>query len=394
MKTAFVRLEFNLLRSPRYLLKKVALVLRNMNFVISKDHIRKCSLPLWYPLFEDITIKSRIIQLDEEFFNYLLADGVHLPVDTNGKAIQGHSRPYDDDYDTDESSNPSTEDEDDVSEQWCFPRIQAEIEEALLAWNRCLFIKLDWSSPRDACWMNPTGTLKCNQSADVYLMLKSSDFIAHDLEHAYDSIDSSCDQFKNDPTFRQRHLVLRKWHDIHPSMEFRCFVCNDRLVAISQRDYSTFYEFIKSSYKSIMQSIQKFWARKMRGKFFDESFYVFDVYLKCNNIEDINDIILIDINPFDPVVTEPLLFTWTEITSMGGSNQPDDVDTVFRYIESEEHARNYQINAPHFATNRVPSDLVWLSNGANIVDFADALMSEYAEQVKEDGESSRSSEVC
>lgn len=39
-------------------------------------------------------------------------------------------------------------------------------------------------------------------------------------------------------------LALRKWFDIKPCFEFRCFVREGRLVAVSQRDTSNFYEFL------------------------------------------------------------------------------------------------------------------------------------------------------
>ena len=36
-------------------------------------------------------------------------------------------------------------------------------------------------SLQDAYWVLPGNTLKCSSPADVYLLLKSSDFIHHDL---------------------------------------------------------------------------------------------------------------------------------------------------------------------------------------------------------------------
>lgn len=41
---------------------------------------------------------------------------------------------------------------------------------------------------QDATWMSASGTLKCTTPADVFLFLKSSDFVAHDLEMAYVAI--------------------------------------------------------------------------------------------------------------------------------------------------------------------------------------------------------------
>jgi hypothetical protein len=66
------------------------------------------------------------------------------------------------------------------------------------------FVKLNWSAPKvrlqqnlgrrvtqhrapcfqDAKWVNFAGNLRCQSVGDVLLLLKSSDFIAHDLTHA------------------------------------------------------------------------------------------------------------------------------------------------------------------------------------------------------------------
>lgn len=99
-----------------------------------------------------------------------------------------------------------------------------------------MFPKLNWSSPRDASWIATTNTLKCHNPADIFLLLKSSDFIAHDLAHAYeDCSDAAPEGCPKDEAGVQRRpktvqLILRKWFDLAPSMEFRCFVRDNELV--------------------------------------------------------------------------------------------------------------------------------------------------------------------
>ena len=47
--------------------------------------------------------------------------------------------------------------------------------------------KLNWSAPKDATWISlKQNSMECNTPNDIYLLLKSSDFITHDLEHAFD----------------------------------------------------------------------------------------------------------------------------------------------------------------------------------------------------------------
>ena len=117
--------------------------------------------------------------------------------------------------------------------------------------------------------MIPGGALKCQHPADVYLLLKSSDFINHDLDYAFDgcvddviegegqSVENdlvsrvngisvedgySQDEQKSNRVSRRRghefELVLKKWFDMPPSQEWRCFVRDKRLIGKSSPLYS------------------------------------------------------------------------------------------------------------------------------------------------------------
>lgn len=58
----------------------------------------------------------------------------------------------------------------------------------------------------------------------MVLLLKGSDRIAHDLCHAFDAC---CSRRKQPP---RATLALRKFYDLRPGREFRCFVHNRELV--------------------------------------------------------------------------------------------------------------------------------------------------------------------
>lgn len=79
-------------------------------------------------------------------------------------------------------------------------------------------------SPQDAAWINASQTLLCRSPADVYLLLKASDFITHDIDHAFD--DCVDEQGPDKPKLT---LVLKKWFEMPRSQEFRCFVRDRRL---------------------------------------------------------------------------------------------------------------------------------------------------------------------
>jgi len=69
--------------------------------------------------------------------------------------------------------------------------------------------------------------LKCVNPNEVYLLLKSSDFITHDLDFAYEG----CEDVQEDVNKSVKyHLVLKKWFDMPRSHEFRCFVRQRQLI--------------------------------------------------------------------------------------------------------------------------------------------------------------------
>lgn len=100
-----------------------------------------------------------------------------------------------------------------------FPELEAEMREAIAELGGAVFPKLNWSAPKvrlplrlsplarafasgphycapppspppaahsaqDATWISTTGTLKCDSPSEVFVLLKSSDFVVHDLAHA------------------------------------------------------------------------------------------------------------------------------------------------------------------------------------------------------------------
>lgn len=126
-----------------------------------------------------------------------------------------------------------------------------------------MFPKLNWTSPRDAAWISATQSLKCTSPFDVFLLLKSSDFINHDLNHAYEHCTDI--EYREDQKI-QFNLVLRKWYDLQPSMEFRCFVKNKEIIGITQRDMN-FYPFLLETKQDIEQSIYEFFEDVVRDGF-------------------------------------------------------------------------------------------------------------------------------
>ena len=209
--------------------------------------------------------------------------------------------------------------------------IHAKIKSTIAELNGSVMPKLNWSAPKDATWIAATNSMECRTPNDIYLLLKSSDFITHDLEQVFhdcedddDSSDASETSSQTitseeDPPEEQDelskipyHLILRKtvpnWN---PALEFRCFVRSRHLLCICQRDLNH-YPFLPPLVPKLRSSIQDFFNKNLKETFSDENF-VFDVYVPG----PYERVWLVDINPWAPR-TDPLLFPWLEILSMRG----------------------------------------------------------------------------
>ena len=77
---------------------------------------------------------------------------------------------------------------------------------------------------QDATWVTASNSLKCSHADEVLLLLKSSDRIAHDICNAFDGCQGS------PPQEFKYVLVLKKFYDLKPEREFRCFVKGHDLV--------------------------------------------------------------------------------------------------------------------------------------------------------------------
>jgi len=321
--------------------------------MLVKD-VLACSLPSWYPQFEKVTVQTEILPLPDQVLNYLLEDGgLILPKECNKELRDGTEDDYDDFGDVDWNVEPSSES---AEEQKSFPEFSAKITSLLKSFGGQTFCKLNWSSPKDAAWIGLDKSLKCTSLAQVYLLLKSSDFVTHDLSMPFDD----CEDADTENLEVQYCLVLRKWIDINPGLEYRCFVKNMELIAISQRDNSTYYEHIMKSESSIKQDIHTFFKEHIQHKFPSDNF-VFDVIRTKKD-----KVILIDFNPFGET-TDPLFFTWDELSQSCDNNIEDGRNFELRYATDSSGVQPHPYR--HYS---IPSDFVDLSTGsdpAKLIDF-------------------------
>ncbi|KAJ3099032.1 hypothetical protein HDU97_003518 [Phlyctochytrium planicorne] len=349
---------------------------------MTPEHVDMCAFSSWYPILKRVTFRSTIIPLPEEFVEYLNADGLFLPLDENGQAQPNYIHNINsDDDDSDAASfsdaqnqgESKEETDDDDSKIPSFPMLESQIKDAIQDLGGKVLPKLNWSSPKDATWMALDGTLCCNNLSDVLLLLKSSDFIAHDLSHAYDDCVPTNDQESLPKRPKVFELVLRKWQNLNPSMEFRCFVKDKTLVGACQRDFLNYYDFLHENRPRIERDLISFYDNELKDTF-PESSFVFDAYISAKG-----KVYLIDINVFGEK-TDSLLFFWTEIMRAS--------EFTMRLVEESQSSHSLQ---PMFATNRVPKEAIDLSDGVGIEEFAKRFAEEFKLSVGENEDEGRGS---
>ncbi|TWW64458.1 Cell division cycle protein 123 -like protein [Takifugu flavidus] len=365
---------------------------------MKKEQVVNCQFSVWYPIFKKHTIKS-----DHD-------TQTHSNSDLNGDLNAEEDIQWSDDETTTTVTAPE------------FPEFSSHVLEAINALGGSVFPKLNWSAPRDANWIALNSSLQCHSLSDIFLLFKSSDFITHDLTQPF----LLCsDQDSPDPAINYE-LVLRKWSELIPGGEFRCFVKENKLIgnkrngrsrvtiiiiiiivvvvvvvvvvsalclsnytiqlelhsrrlallpAVSQRDYTQYYQHILKQEEQICQAVEAFFSQHIQYNFLDEDF-VFDVYRDSQG-----RVWLIDLNPFGEV-TDSLLFSWEELTSGDLTQQQEG--PAFRYATSE-----VTVQPSPCLSYRIPRDFVDLSTGEDaykLIDFLKLKKSQQEDSEEEEEE--------
>lgn len=276
--------------------------------------------------------------------------------------------------------------------------------------------KMNWSAPKDATWISATNDMECKNASDVYLLLKSSDFVTHDLEHAFDDTvedpvpenneDKGKDVEKRTDTTTDKIpyiLVLRKYFNLNPSVEFRVFVRNRQIICLCQRDLN-YFDFLFPLQNELRQRIQEFFDKHLKDTFPDDNF-VFDVYIPAPH----DRVWLIDINPFAPR-TDPVLFSWTEILDIeptqpeSSDDEPDAEDSEsdveeeiwipeFRLVKKND-PEAYNFTSQKYSAHKMPKDVVDASRSGpgGMSEFLGTWKEMLEKNIKEDQEYQSSEE--
>ncbi|KAH6661368.1 D123-domain-containing protein [Truncatella angustata] len=373
---------------------------------ITRDHILHCSYDYWFPKYRASCIKSRIIPLTPDFVEYIREDGITLAdeddeeeeddddVEWEGPTTVSRVEPEELDSDSEsEDEAPAA-----LPPNKRFPELHQAIKDKIAELGGEVAPKLNWTSPKDAAWISPhQNTVKCTTPNDIYLLLKSSNFITYDMEHAFEDctpIPGAAEQAPFKPV-----LVLRSFFNPHTALEFRCFVKHRNLIGMCQRDLKH-YDFLMDLRPAIVAKISQFFNNKIRYTFPDGNF-AFDVYIPEGEDEPLGRVRLIDVNAWAPH-TDSLLFGWDELndwqvpgpvigvagegddgvlqteseTTEDEDDDDEDIVPELRLVE-KEHAGAYNMSSPAYSAHKLPKDVVDASQAG------EGGMREFAQKWKE-----------
>lgn len=253
-----------------------------------------CSFSSWYPLFEKVTMKSVWLPVPAEVAAYIQSGGT--VVSTEATTADTNTDDEEDcvDWEAAEEDAPELQRPE-------FAAFDSAVRTALAAVGGAAFVKLNWSAPADVRWLSVGRALRSQTAEEVHLLLRSSGRLQRDLcspfEGCVDAGAASVDL----------QLVVRQWEDVSPAAEFRCFVIEGHLMAISQRETSQYFPHLERDASSVVTDITSFFKENIRAKFPLQS-YVFDVYRSTKDF-----VRLLDFSPLSPP-TDPALFTWHQLS--------------------------------------------------------------------------------
>ncbi|KAG8214703.1 hypothetical protein J3R82DRAFT_9788 [Butyriboletus roseoflavus] len=367
----------------------------------------------WFPSFSSMSIRSTIIRpLDQSFKCYLESDRVLVPEGSEDMLVcflhsisiaETPIRSVADSTLSDEDEGESSDRSEPEVEHFSFPELDAGIRVAIDKYQ-AVFPKLNFSSPKHGFYPCPLPS-NAPLPPDVYLLLKSSDFVTHDLnvEHVFEG----CDE--DDQPSYDLELVLRKWYPVDRSREIRCFVRNDTLLGlcngirvtgcithlaylgITQRDMN-FYDYMIDpvTQTKIKSTVRRFWEENIRPNWTcTQPDYVFDLLLT----RDLSRGHVLDFNPYAPR-TDPHLFSYEELhalsilsacehdQSFNGSTTTLDLPEC-RVVDSPMHPAATR-NAPMYQHNMVPIEALSLSEGKSITEFSEIWRDEVKRAMQDD----------
>uniref|UniRef100_A0A7S3XC99 Cell division cycle protein 123 homolog n=1 Tax=Picocystis salinarum TaxID=88271 RepID=A0A7S3XC99_9CHLO len=363
------------------------------------DEILHCDYVQWSQVFLEHIWPAVCLELPDAFVEYLKEDGVHVCGDSKALPV----RQQGDGWTTSEDDEEEKSDGRSTFESWKrskdqhpdvtrytggqmsehhstvsadlpkqqpvadqtrtnaeIQQLAEQVDQAILSLGGSVHPRLNWSCPSDAIWVTTTGSLRCMNADEVFLLLKCSSRIAYDLGEWKEVCFNGTTQYNLVEKEPKLQLILRKWKDVRQHMEFRAFVKNNEIVGICQRDPTVCHNYKKEDVTRMESRIDRFFETHVRGKF-PSSNFVLDLY-----VEQKEKVHIVDFNTFGGT-TQALLFTWEELAH-GPCKERMRVVNDADLIQP----------SPKVCTG-VPLDLVDTSHGSALLDFLQRVQVEQAE---------------
>lgn len=310
---------------------------------ITREDIINCSYLRWADFFKGSVPPAKVFRpLPQAFLDYLGLDTIRLPKAQYEEKVVATSDNEYSDWEDDESQECSPVE--------AFQELHDGISSAVAEFG-AVMVKFNWLAPKDARWILINNEMKCRSVNDVYLILNASDHIAHDIDYALSEAENHEELHKHDTSGLEYELVVKKWMDMNPALEFRVFVSNKRIIGISQRDLNH-YNYLEALRPDIQRAIAKFWHHyNLSNTVFCNPSYVLDVYVP----RPFTKVWVIDVNPFSRKC-DPLLFTWHELTEFTAmANEPElrlvDETNVGRFAQKENSENQVPLEVVDAAAN-------------------------------------------
>ncbi|KAJ1908911.1 hypothetical protein IWQ60_011458 [Tieghemiomyces parasiticus] len=355
---------------------------------VTRRDIERCSFSNWYPQFRSHTIRSKVLKpIPTDLLTYLRQDGLVLPPTVEEVASEdedGNSAADDSSSGQIEGDGSDDEEAGEVPAAPDLTEVVAELRRLIGELGGAVFPKLNWSAPRDATWIASTNTLRCTTPDEILLLLKSSDCVSDDLsrpyrEAAHSIVSSPIGQGANrtgatettisadthEPLAEaDTELVLRKWSNLNPALEFRAFVVRGQLRAVSQMDLNH-YPFLTADEPVLRERIHSFMQHTVIPEFPVDT-YAVDLYV----LSDHSRVYIVDFNPLG-ADSDTILVDWDDLigepnTADGGGNGTDD--TLIHLFPA--NADGLRFSTGRYSQNRFPVDL----NASNYQQSLDTLM--------------------
>lgn len=221
--------------------KNQDLITKNIMQLINKDCFDYLN---WINLLKKVCIESEYVVIPEFVQEYILDEMIILPKECNTA-------------NNEEEWLNEIEDDSEKTEEPEFPEFSSKVQNIIDRLGKSCFIKTNHSSPKDAFWITTGQTLKVRDLTDFYQLIKASSLVKEDLKSTISKQNgnNSC------------VVVFKKWLEIHPGSEFRCFVKDKSLIAISPRDWPQFHHHFQSQRVDIVNDITSLFKENVKAIF-------------------------------------------------------------------------------------------------------------------------------